>query len=396
MRLRTSLMSALCAWVVSLTQTSSGQFIRCEPGQWGNLQYSTVFLDIPDSMLPLVPTPPATTMWRFPGIKTIPELGQYLERLVGNDPDVIRLFQQEIKLQELPDDDETRAFPTRRAILEAPANVRRKIYSALARFPENPYHYRPLFIDSQSPAEWFSSLPISDDTIGLIEKLSYPIGTSTLAFSDIPLLFENVRDVTELSILRRAITRTQAIVLKLQIPDRPEEIVSLAHYWTASARVKSTIPLFESLARAKPDFRSIDPSNFFPPIPNNYLYEFPSAADGMQGVFPDGIWTSLHFFDTAPNDPAFETADTAELLNRKFEKASPPLQFGDLLLFSDSQTGALVHACVFIADDIAFTKNDRSVLTPWILMKIENIQARFSMKSGIETTTWRPKVKAPY
>ena len=35
--------------------------------------------------------------------------------------------------------------------------------------------------------------------------------------------------------------------------------------------------------------------------------------------------------------------------------------------------GEIVHSCVFIADEIAYTKNGASVLAPWALMTLSDV-----------------------
>lgn len=372
---------------------SRAQVVDCSPGPWGELRYSKVFLEVPESTLQLFASPPAATMWRFPEYSTAEELIEYLESTAQSRPAVVELFRKEIALQELPEDEEVRAFPSKKAILAIPPDILRKIYAKLSAFSGNRYHYRPVFIDSTSPREWFAPLNLPAPAIELIEQLSYPVGDSTLAFSDVPLLFQYAARVEEDRALRRAVTRSQTLVLELEIPADANAAKALADYWTVDGKVKSTAPLLESVLRVTEPDNTIDPSNFFPAVPKKYLYEFPSSGDGLGGVFPDSIWTSFNFFRAFPETPEVETTSLTARLSEKYESIDAASRYGDMVVFRNTESGNIVHACVYVADDIVLTKNDRSQLTPWVLMKLDNVKARFSWRGEIEISTWRPLLK---
>ena len=53
-----------------------------------------------------------------------------------------------------------------------------------------------------------------------------------------------------------------------------------------------------------------------------------------------------------------------------------PYRFGDLLLFFDVEKSDVIHTCIYIADDIVYTRNDRSPLRPFMLMKIGDLLTR--------------------
>jgi len=73
----------------------------------------------------------------------------------------------------------------------------------------------------------------------------------------------------------------------------------------------------------------------------------------------------------------------------RFNPVEPPYKFGDILFFLDSQRGDAFHSCVYIADDVVFTKNGRNVLSPWIFTKLEDVK-----KSISSTTTAASKAIA--
>ena len=48
---------------------SRAQVVDCNPGPWGELRYSKVFLEVPESTLQLFASPPAATMWRARAVR---------------------------------------------------------------------------------------------------------------------------------------------------------------------------------------------------------------------------------------------------------------------------------------------------------------------------------------
>lgn len=51
-----------------------------------------------------------------------------------------------------------------------------------------------------------------------------------------------------------------------------------------------------------------------------------------------------------------------------------PYQFGDILFFLDNATGDAFHSCVYLADTLVYTKNGRNILSPWVLMTIDDVK----------------------
>jgi hypothetical protein len=79
-----------------------------------------------------------------------------------------------------------------------------------------------------------------------------------------------------------------------------------------------------------------------------------------------------------------------------YNRIEPPFEFGDVLMFLNGQ-GNAIHSCVYIADDIVYTKNGENIASPWLLMKIGDVQRVYSyegqssiqgfrLKGTVETT----------
>jgi len=355
---------------------------RCAPGPWGDIKISEVFLESPESIIRLIPAPSSQTVWRFPKMN-IEEVSAFFESLT-DDSTLLQNMRREISLQDF--DDETRAFPTTNIIRALPLDARTRLYQELSRFEENPRHFHPIIIDTEEVRDWFPNGRVPDEAISLIEELSFPVGNS-LAFVDVPSLLSTVKTERSEIALRKALTRTRTLLLDVQVsPD--EDFDRLIDYWTKSNTALSAKPLLESFQHLTGEF-TFDIAEILPPVPRKLLNSFPSAADGLTGSYPNSFWTTFNFFKISP-DPRFMRKLYAENeLEQNYEEVKPPLKFGDIISLRDPVRSQLLHVCSFIADDIAYTKNGKSVLTPWVFMRIKDIRTRYSFRRVPEVTYWR-------
>jgi hypothetical protein len=121
------------------------------------------------------------------------------------------------------------------------------------------------------------------------------------------------------------------------------------------------------------------------------LYTFPNETHGLAGYFPDCHWTSLNFFNYDPlqrlAEPPLATAYTIE----NFTEVPTASQLGDVIFLMDKAKSNAYHSCVFIADDIVFTKNGRSRLSPWVLMKLGDVHELYSIYQDVVTVAYRRK-----
>ena len=55
--------------------------------------------------------------------------------------------------------------------------------------------------------------------------------------------------------------------------------------------------------------------------------------------------------------------------------------------------GDVIHSCVYIADNIVFTKNGSASSSPWILMDLEDVIAFYSSEKPLDIQRYRRKVR---
>ncbi|MDF1738077.1 MAG: hypothetical protein P1U86_02865 [Verrucomicrobiales bacterium] len=355
---------------------------KCAPGPWGDIRVSEIFLEAPESLIRLIPAPSSQTVWRFPGMDI--EVVTALLNSLTDDPVLLQEMRREVPLQTF--DAETRAFPSPKIIRALPVSARISLYRVLSRYEENPGHFQPVIIETNEVRSWFPEGRISAEALSLIEELSFPLGDS-LAFVDLPSLLPTVRTEREEIALRKALTRTRSLLLDVQVAPGAD-FDQLVDYWTCSDTALSGKPLLESF-RLLPERFSFNVAEVLPPLPRKHLNSFPSPGDGLTGSYPNSFWSTLNFFKISP-DPRFMRKLRADsVLTADYEEVKPPLQFGDVVSFRDPARNQLLHVCTYIADDIAYTKNGKSVLTPWVFMRIKDIKNRYSIRNDSEISYLR-------
>jgi len=56
-----------------------------------------------------------------------------------------------------------------------------------------------------------------------------------------------------------------------------------------------------------------------------------------------------------------------------YEEVTTPSEYGDILFVIDDQTGDAFHSCVYLAEDLVYTKNGRNQMSPWIISTLDDI-----------------------
>jgi hypothetical protein len=110
---------------------------------------------------------------------------------------------------------------------------------------------------------------------------------------------------------------------------------------------------------------------------------------GLKGRFPDCHWTSLNFFNLTPKDYYLDTRLAAAQLVENYNTVEPPYKYGDVLCFLENGEG--LHTCVYIADDIVLTKNGDSILAPWALMQIKDVESIYRRSPATRIQGFRLK-----
>lgn len=353
------------------------------PGPWGELEYSYIFLEVPDRLIEQVNQTGEMTVWHFPGWKKL-QLSEFLIR-AGMDPGHVDMTLQQ-SLRD-PGSPSCRLLPADLVVRAMSTQTRQFLYNELTRHQENRNQRYPIVIESGNVEEWFRGSGLRPELVSLIGELSY-FRNNVLVFSDIPLLVAaTVSDQEERSIIR-ALTRSRSVYLQLRVTSQTD-FEALTDFWTRGGRFDEFLPLLETLPYRKTG-GTVDVRNLLPRMPRKQLYRYPNLSLGMDGVYPDSFWTAFNFFYHREDD-RFHRADYVNVyLKTYYAPVEQPSQFGDLLLVNDLENKTVRHVCVWVADDFVFTKDGRSLLEPFKLLKFSDLRKRLSVTyPNHAVSTWR-------
>ncbi|MCX6904975.1 MAG: hypothetical protein NTW03_16150, partial [Verrucomicrobia bacterium] len=89
-----------------------------------------------------------------------------------------------------------------------------------------------------------------------------------------------------------------------------------------------------------------------------------------------------------PDDRFLDATTIPSLIKKDFEPVTGERMFGDLIvLLEDGQSAT--HMCVYVADEVVFTKNGVDPLEPWLLMKIKDMLPRYTNGHPLQVVTLR-------
>jgi hypothetical protein len=151
--------------------------------------------------------------------------------------------------------------------------------------------------------------------------------------------------------------------------------------------------MLESLTKL-PQGARMDIVELLPPLPSAELYSYPFPSTNPADLHKDCHYTALNFFRETPDqrftDPNFVKQT---LLNDYYPVLADP-RYGDIITLV-RQDGSIIHSCVFIADDIVYTKNSGNFRDPYIFMTLsdmtDNFMAQIPEGQTLQTLIYRNK-----
>jgi len=94
---------------------------------------------------------------------------------------------------------------------------------------------------------------------------------------------------------------------------------------------------------------------------------YPDPSMGKEGILPDCHWSSLNFFNYDAQPYLLDSRLATSAVLERFVAHRANLSDSATSCSSLTSNGDAFHSCVYLADDIVFSKNGRNVLSPWIL-----------------------------
>jgi hypothetical protein len=336
-------------------------------GPWGQLEYSWMYLEAPEDLLDQFPMPAPVTRWIFEGMSPAGVRALFVE--VGLETELVRRLMsvEAVSMRE----EGLLVEPRSEDLLALTAAQRAAIYGRLAASELNPFHKDPVFIAANDLDEFLRNTGVRRALAEKMRKLCYLRGEA-LVFSDVSELIRDAGSDTEMRQVFKLCTRTRTLVARLKVSSSTQ-LSELAKYWSCDYRARDVLPILRSVAEPE-GVVEIDIAHLLPPTPRKLLYSFPVLGGTTQGRVPDCHWTTLNFFNYAPRDAFLDLRLATSHVLEHYETVDGEWKFGDALLFIDEKSGSAVHSCVYVADDLVFTKNGSNLATPWVLMPLEDVR----------------------
>jgi len=268
--------------------------------------------------------------------------------------------------------------------------AREVIYAELAKSPMNECHHDPLIITG-GIEDWLRDTHLRPELQDVFRRLTYRSG-NVLAFSDIALLLQHASTDAEVERIFKTMTRTRTLVGTLKI-SQSSNAAQLIEYWTNNRAGSDVRPILES-ATEQTGGATLDITHLLPPFSRRRLYTYPSIDQLTRGRSPDCHWTSLNFFTITPQDYYLDLRHEPNRLLENYSLVESPYIFGDLFCLLNAE-GKAIHSCIYIADDVVFTKNGEDSLTPWILMSLQDVKNIHNRKTDCVLKAFRLKALIP-
>jgi len=363
--------------------SSNSKSGRLGSGPWGVLEYSTIMIEPPEAVIPVGDSIAQPPLWTFKGYSDNALQALWQEAGLSpaqqrslNDPAARRNDASAIVIKPRPED-----------VLGLSPTARGKIYSALAEFPENPAQRDPFRFRADSINDWFELSELPPETIALTQRLLYQNG-SLMFFSDQDIVLPLIGTTAERVRFLKAVSRKSALLLQLRV-EPGADAAALARYWGRGRRAKDLEPLLASLTR-RPLGGSLDVVHLLPRFARSLLYTFPLPSDNPIDQSLDCHWTSFNFYQEEPDERFSDIAFVKQTLASNYYPVAGEPQLGDIILLLQPG-GVVVHSCVFVADDIVFTKNGPGYSVPWLLARLGSVTEFYGRGHELEIRRYRSK-----
>lgn len=278
--------------------------------------------------------------------------------------------------------------PDRDTVIGLSRESRAIIYGALTESPDNQPQREPFRFPIEFADEWLEGSNLPGDVLKLTQQLMYP-RKSVQCFADydvvLPLLDSDAERVRYL----KTLSRKSALLVKLKVT--PETNVdALASYWGKGRRSKDVRPLIQSLTQ-HPGGSSVDIVHLVPVFARSLLYTYPLPSENPTDRMHDCHWSSFNFFNERPDERFSDINFVRQTLLNDYYPVGGEPALGDVIILLQPD-GVVIHSCVYIADDIVFTKNGPNFSVPWLLGRLTNVVAFYSVGSQpIEVRRYRAK-----
>ena len=371
---------------VPLSQNlSSNWFSPKKP--WGNLEFQNITMERPPEFVPELPAMALEPRWFFGNWAP----SQIQALLSSSD---LTETQRHALLDTQRWQSSTNGWsiaPGTNVAWSLSRKARQQIYTTLAQFPENNPQCVPYRFPLAHEEEWLANSGLASNTLSLTRSLIYRRGQSA-CFSDVEIL-SVLPSEAERHRLIRTLSRFPAVFVNLRV-DSNTVLEPIIQFWEQTRPRQDTQPFLESLARL-PGSPTINIAYFLPPFARIRMYTYPEGKLDNQNSGQDCFWTAMNFFNRRIDRRLSDPQKRMQILKTGYTEIKGHPNIGDIILLLDKDQ-IPIHACVYIAEDVVFTKNGGTRLSPWLLMKISDMLSYYMETQPLRVAIMRQKGrKAP-
>jgi hypothetical protein len=363
---------------------SFGKMYRCKPGPWGDLEYYYIYLEAPDRIVEDFTRPDPTPKWHFPGGSEL-QLRALFE--TAGLPPALQNYLLDPE-HHVVEDDVMTLFPPVPDVLAMTPSQRSIIYAELAKSQLNMLHVYPACIFHGDLDSWLAQSKLRPELQEAIKKTTYLRG-EMLCFSDVAAILGMVESEKEAHELMKTMSRTRSLVLQLNVRSR-SDLEQAVRYWSANQHNEEIASIIFPPVSDGGGVERLDCVHLLPSLARRYLYTYPSADLALSARMPDCYWTAMNFFSSSPLNFHTDERMFVQHLTENYISVEPPYIFGDVLIFL-APDGTNRHSCVYIADDIVYTKNGQNRGSPWLLSKINDVHRLYSYDQQTNVVAFRRK-----
>jgi len=371
-------------FLVGLARADDNAIFHCQPGPWGRIDYSFIYLSAPDSILDNFPMPSPLTRWCFAD-RTQDWVRVFLTNLGYDTATVARLVNDP---RSTPDEENVITIYPSEADVLALSDANRVVLSAeLAKYIENPYYHDPICVPDGNVTEWLRGVDLPPNVMDLIHKLTYKNGEGYF-FSDLRLILKYASTDTEARQWVKGLLRVRAVVANLHV-DQTDDLPTLRRYWSADFHRPDSLPMLDAAAEI-PGGSQLDLTHLLPPLPRRLAYSYTSPDIERSGQTPNCHWTSLNFFNYTRQNILLDLKLATSQVLDDYTPVSPPYTLGDILFFLD-EDGNAYHSCVYLADNLVFTKNGENEIMPWLVTRLDDVKQLYGREPNYKIQVFRRK-----
>ena len=354
-----------------------------KPGPWGELVCQRSIIEVPEEYLGLRSWENEPVQWFFRGYSA-ETLRQFLGRLEFSKheaEDVTNSSEWRVAAEGVY------VSPSQASVLSLSPATRNQLYLELGRFEENVMQNQPFHWLLDEAKELFAGTHANPESIAVFKKLSYERGKYVL-FSDWKALVSALPNATERNAVAQALMGRFALFASVRVTPKTD-IEALVRYWGAGGHEKDVRPILEAAARL-PEGLNVSLGSLMPPPVRARVYTFPFSAPEER---LNCHWTAFNFCNESPERPA-SVRYWREKLKTDYVPVTDAPRFGDVLVLFKPDN-SLIHSCVYLADDIVYTKNGASPFAPWQLSALPDLIDFYSWdlpeKATLKTSWYRKR-----